>query len=77
MTQLVRTVPIPQLDYANALHVELPGTLFDRLQRIQNAALRLIFQKKRPRHPLYEETSLTACSTTHRLQGFGTHLQLH
>jgi len=50
MTQLVHALVISQLDYANALYVELPATLLDRLQRIQNAAVRLIFRLKRRDH---------------------------
>jgi len=50
MTQLVHGLAISQLDYANALYVELPATLLDRLQRIQNAAVRLIFRLKKRDH---------------------------
>ena len=40
-----------QLDYCNILFVNLPKTVLRKLQRIQNAAIRLIF-RVRSRHPV-------------------------
>ena len=50
MTQLVHALVISQLDNANSLYVELPATLLDRFQRIQNDAVSLIFRLNRKDH---------------------------
>lgn len=47
---LVQANVTSRLDYANALYYGLPGTLLDRLQKVQNTAARLISQTRRSDH---------------------------
>ena len=47
---LVQALVLPRLDYCNALYVGLPQQQFGRLQRIQNAAARLITCTPRQEH---------------------------
>ena len=47
---LVQALVISRLDYCNALYVNLPQRLINKLQKAQNSAARLIFRKRRNCH---------------------------
>ena len=47
---LVVAVVLSQLDYCNSLLIKLPASLIQRLQSVQNAAARLIFNMRRSEH---------------------------
>ena len=48
--RLVLTLVVSRLDYGNALLVGLPDTLISKLQRVQNAAARLVVRCRRRDH---------------------------
>ena len=47
---LVRSLVISKLDYANCLLYGLPDVLLKRLQLVQNNAARLVFRKRKNEH---------------------------
>ena len=50
LTTLVLTKIISQLDYCNSVYYRIPDEQLNRLQRVQNAAARLILGKKKRDH---------------------------
>jgi len=47
---LVVALVLSRLDYCNSLLINLPASLIERLQSVQNAAARLIFNMRRSEH---------------------------
>lgn len=56
--QLVCALVIPHLDYGNSLFYGLPDYLLDKLQLVQNAAVRLVTQTKKREHITCKRKSL-------------------
>jgi len=70
-TQLVLALVISRLAYCNAALADLPQTTIAPLQRIQNAAARLVFElgpRKHARHSMSSPTALAACLLAHPVQ---------
>ena len=51
-SRLVSALVLFRLDYCNAVFANLPGTTIEPLQRVQNAAARLIFNLRSRNHLL-------------------------
>ena len=47
---LIHTLVISHLDYANSLYIGLPQSLLNKLQRVQNSAVRVLFNKPKFSH---------------------------
>ena len=69
-TQLVLALIISRLDYCNAALAGLLQTTIAPLQRVQNAAARLVFELGPRKHvtPLSSPTALAACPLAHTVQ---------
>ena len=70
MAQLVTSLVISRLDYCNSVLAGLPASILAPLQRVQNAADRLVLNRDRRSH--YSSTAavaLAARQVPHHLQG--------
>jgi hypothetical protein len=65
---LVQATVISRLDYCNGIYIGLPRTLTDRLQRVQNAAARVISGARRNAHITPVLKDLHQLPIVHRVQ---------
>jgi hypothetical protein len=55
---VVNALVLSRLDYCNSLYLNLPSSFFKRLQRVQNAAVRTIFNLQKREHVSIHRQSL-------------------
>ena len=55
---VVNALVLSRLDYCNSLYLNLPSSLLQRLQRVQNAAVRTIFNLRKREHVSIHRQSL-------------------